>query len=132
MKKLETDNYMISCPKYDITVQAIDDTKTPNGYLFIKFEEENGKRIGALLGLIRHPEYRAIGIVKGLYIVATSICRGEHCDIVRTTVLRSRIGVMRTLRALGFKEVDVDSDNHRRFEINLHDEDPRNDDRDSL
>lgn len=107
----------VSHPTYTKIIQVLDKNYTPCGYLFIYIHKEDDKKVGGLLGLMRHPDYRGQGIVKKLYIDAIKECKEQDCDIIRTTILKKRTGVMKLLINLGFKEVSVDSNNHRRFEI---------------
>lgn len=107
----------VSHPNYTKIVQVLDNNYTPCGYLFILIHKEDRNKVGGLLGLIRHPDYKGQGVVEQLYVDAIKVCRKNKCDIIRTTVLKKRTGVIKLLKKLGFKEVDVESKNHRRFEI---------------
>jgi ribosomal protein S18 acetylase RimI-like enzyme len=107
----------VSHPIYTKIIQVMDDNLTPCGYLFVFIHNEDSNKVGGLLGLIRHPDYKGQGVVEQLYKDAIKVCRKNECDIIRTTVLKKRTGVIKLLRKLGFKEVNVESKNHRRFEI---------------
>jgi N-acetylglutamate synthase-like GNAT family acetyltransferase len=94
-----------------LILQAIDDDFTPMGYLFLLFEEDTAK----FMGVMRHPEYKGLGVIEELHKNAILICKEIGMKRIYAGVLKKREGCMKNLLNLGFKEIECSSKNHRRF-----------------
>ena len=72
--------HSINLASYNLTFQAINDKRIPMGLISINFSSENGRRIGKLMSLIRHPEYKGYGICRDLIQKATETCFYFGCE----------------------------------------------------
>ena len=110
--------YSISLAPYNLTFQAVNDKSIPMGSISISFSSEKGERIGKLMSLIRHPEFKGYGVCKDLIQIATETCFYFGCEKIYTGVYKRRSGIITLLKKLGWKEIDCESKYHRRFVLN--------------
>jgi ribosomal protein S18 acetylase RimI-like enzyme len=108
-------NFNVNIPDYDYILQAIDENRTPMGFLFLKINKDDC----FLLGMIRHPEFKGLGVTKALHDKALEVCNEKEIKNIYAGVLKTRTGGIKLLKQYGFKEVECKSDKHRRFKLEL-------------
>lgn len=108
--------YKIEPTNYTLTLRATHtDERFPLAYASIIIEEENGYKIGRLVGLIRHPEFKGQGICRDLFLERIRICEEMGCDKVYSAVYHKRDGIIGLFEELGFEEIEPLTPEYRRF-----------------
>lgn len=108
---------IISIPTYSVTFQAMDENdRIPMGYISLKFDKD---KTAHLMALIRHPEFKGLGICRHLIEEALRFAKAYEIRYVDCGVYKTRIGIIKLLKELGFSEIESDSKNHIKLSINL-------------
>jgi GNAT superfamily N-acetyltransferase len=111
--------YTIGLTRYNLTLQAVDDLRTPLAYLSIYIDTKGKKITGHLMGYIRHGDYKGLGVTRDIVEQGIEICKSLGCQQIVAGILKSREGLIQLFQELGFKEIKSDSVNHRKFKLNL-------------
>ena len=95
------------------------DERFPVAYASIIVDEEDGKKIGKLVGMLRRDEYSGMGICKDMVLKRIDICKAIGCSEIYTAVYHKREGLIRLYKELGFKEIEPITPKYRRFVLGL-------------
>jgi len=109
---------IISIPSYSITFQAMDENdRIPMGYISLKFDKDKKAH---LMALIRHPEFKGLGICRHLIEEALRFANAYRIEEVDCGVYKTRVGIIRLLKELGFEEIESDSVNHTKLLLKMY------------
>ncbi|MBE3093607.1 MAG: GNAT family N-acetyltransferase [Actinobacteria bacterium] len=111
--------YTIGLTRYNLTLQAVDDLRTPLAYLSIYIDKKGRKITGHLMGYIRHGEYKGLGITRDIVEQAIELCKSLGCQQIVSGILKSREGLISLFQELGFEEIRTDSKEHRKFRMKI-------------
>lgn len=111
--------YTIGLTRYNLTLQAVDDLRTPLAYLSIYIDKKGSKITGHLMGYIRHGEYKGLGITRDIIEQGIELCKSLGCQQIVAGILKEREGLIKLFQDLGFEEIRTDSKEHRKFRMKL-------------
>ena len=109
-------SFEVGLTRYNLTFQAVNENRVPMGYASIFIKKEDNKKLGLLMGLIRHPDFKGLGICRKLTMERIMMCKHLGCNAVRTGIFKKNKGLIKMYQSLGFKEINSDApETHRRF-----------------
>ncbi len=111
--------YTIGPTNYTFTLRATSEDRFPMAYASVQIDKEGEERVGKLVGLIRHPEFKGEGVCRELVLKRIKLCEAFDCTKVYVAVYKKRTGLIRLYEKLGFKEIKAMSPEYRRFIKNL-------------
>lgn len=101
---------IVSIPSYSVTFQAMDEEdRIPMGYISLKIESREKAH---LMALIRHPEYKRLGVCESLIDEALNFAYAYGITEVDCGVYKTRVGIIKLLKSFGFKQIKSDSEKH--------------------
>jgi ribosomal protein S18 acetylase RimI-like enzyme len=109
-------DYDIGPTNYSFTLRATSEERLPMAYASVQIEKEDDIRVGKLVGMIRHPEFKGMGVCRKLVLKRIKLCEAFDCDKVYVAVYKKRKGLIKLYQELGFKEIEAMSPLYRRFE----------------
>ena len=80
----------IGLTRYNLTFQAINEDRVPMGYESILFDNQDDEKPGHLMGLLRHPEYKGLGVCRELTLSRIEMCKHLGCKKIVTGVYSKR------------------------------------------
>jgi len=105
--------------QYNIILHAVNSDGIPMAYASILIKDKKDERVGHLMGLLRHPEFKGLGICESLIKERIKLCETLGCSRIVTGVYKKRFNLINLYKSLGFKEIKSDSPNHIKLELIL-------------
>lgn len=78
----------------------------PIAFASISIEDMDGKKTGRLHSLLRHPDYKGLGICFDLACERLEIAKSLQCVQVYTAVYNERKGIIEMYKKMGFVEIE--------------------------
>jgi len=112
------EKFKVGLTRYNLTFQAVNGNKVPIGYASIYIKSKDREKIGHLMGLIRHPDFKGLGVCRKLTMERIMMCKHLGCDKVITGIFKRNKGLIKMYQSLGFEEIKSDAPKtHRRFQF---------------
>jgi len=108
--------YKIEPVDYTVTLRATDiKERIPMAFASLDIVVEDGKKIGKLVGLMRHPDFSGVGICLDLIKEIIKIAKVRGCDYAYIAIYHKRLGIIKQYQKLKFIELPAITPEFRIF-----------------